>query len=307
VSDGPSPTTWKDARPYITWGSLVFTCFLVFIEKLIEQSYGQALAALLLGLGIASVALHSKVWLERTNPNWAFAGASILVAALLTLPFIEERRWPFLAPLRTIVIHETPSPEEIAKLTAPIQSKLDAMSQQKDQAQATVENLRRELAARGGGTNPINIPGINGEATIFLIQQLRDMGDDIALGDKTQRYIVLTAPPEQQHLVKILREIIQIALPSKAALLAPPDSIRVLDAPKLPTPNTDGIVMHGIDAMNGVLEGALQNCFVIKQERATPAGLDDYYGFRNAPNKPIILWVAIGSGSPWKDVGGCRR
>src|SRR6202171_3103712 len=98
VSDASTPKTWWEAiSSHVVWGSLVFTCFLVFIEKLIEQHYGQALAALILGFGIAAVALHSKAWLERTNPNWAFAGLLLAVLTLVEMPFIEQRRWPFLA------------------------------------------------------------------------------------------------------------------------------------------------------------------------------------------------------------------
>jgi hypothetical protein len=95
MSEGPFPKTFKEALPYITWGSLIFTCGFVVIEKVVEQSYGQALAALLLGLAILAVALNSKTWIERTNPNWAFAGALMAVLAILSLPFIEQQRWPF--------------------------------------------------------------------------------------------------------------------------------------------------------------------------------------------------------------------
>jgi hypothetical protein len=37
---------------------------------LVDGSYGQALFALIAGLGVTAVALHSKTWLERTSPNW---------------------------------------------------------------------------------------------------------------------------------------------------------------------------------------------------------------------------------------------
>jgi len=92
MSDASTPKTWLEAwSSHIVWGGLVFTCFLVFIEKLIEQHFGQALASFLLGLGIAAVALHSKTWLERTNPNWAYAAAIVAVLALIASPFLEQK------------------------------------------------------------------------------------------------------------------------------------------------------------------------------------------------------------------------
>ena len=68
MSDEKPPKNWWEFASNWTWGGLVFTCAFVFIEKLVEQNYGQALFALILGLGIGAVALHSKTWLnERTQ------------------------------------------------------------------------------------------------------------------------------------------------------------------------------------------------------------------------------------------------
>ncbi len=97
MSDEKPPKNWWEFASNWTWGGLVFTCAFVFIEKLVEQNYGQALFALILGLGIGAVALHSKTWLERTNPNWVYAASIVAVLSILLLPNIEERRWPFSA------------------------------------------------------------------------------------------------------------------------------------------------------------------------------------------------------------------
>jgi hypothetical protein len=79
-----------------------------------------------------------------------------------------------------------------------------------------------------------------------------------------------------------------------------------LDAPKLPTPNTNGFVTHGSDPLSGVLESVLQQCFVMKRERAeAPAELGDYY---YANQHPKIVWLAFGGiGSPWKNPNGCNQ
>jgi uncharacterized membrane protein YdcZ (DUF606 family) len=77
MSEDKPPKSWPEFASTWTWGGLVFTCAFVFIEKLVEQSYGQALLSLILGLGIGAVALHSKSWLEQTSPNWIYAAAVI--------------------------------------------------------------------------------------------------------------------------------------------------------------------------------------------------------------------------------------
>jgi hypothetical protein len=148
MSTDMPPKNWKDAIPNTTWGALVFTCFFVFIEKLVEQNYGQALAALILGLAIMAVALHSKTWLERTNPNWIFAAFTLLVAAIVLSPLIEQRRWPFFesnAPQSPVVIHDPPSAEDIAKATATISNQLNIVTQQRDSAVAKAATLSRQL------------------------------------------------------------------------------------------------------------------------------------------------------------------
>lgn len=95
MSEGPFPKTIKEALPWITWGAIIFTFFLVFVEKLVEGAYGQALSALIGGGLVTAMALHSKTWLEKTNPNWAFAAALALLFAIISEPWIEQKKWPF--------------------------------------------------------------------------------------------------------------------------------------------------------------------------------------------------------------------
>ena len=115
MSEASTPKTWWEAwSSHVVWGALVFTCFLVFVEKLVEQHFGQALAAFLLGLGIMAVALHSKTWLEKTNPNWAFAAALALVIALVLSPFVEQKHWPFSAWFPSPAASQSLTADEIA-------------------------------------------------------------------------------------------------------------------------------------------------------------------------------------------------
>ena len=109
MSDGVFPKSWSEALPYLAWAALVLPCAGAFFTAMFQGSYGQALAALVIGLGIAIVALHSKTWLERTSPNWVYVGALMLVLALLLSPFFEQKRWPL-----SISFQTQASPEEIA-------------------------------------------------------------------------------------------------------------------------------------------------------------------------------------------------
>jgi hypothetical protein len=160
MSDASTPKTWWEAMSsHVVWGSLVFTCFLVFVEKLIEQHYGQALAAFLLGLGIAAVSLHSKAWLERTNPNLAFAGAALCIMAVLSFPFVEQHRWPYQdaiskPPPQTVAVATPNTPIAMAdpvagrKLVtgAQLLDKVDALQSQVDKTTKELEATKRQLA-----------------------------------------------------------------------------------------------------------------------------------------------------------------
>jgi hypothetical protein len=97
MSEGPFPKTIQEAIPWVTWGAVVFTFFLVFVEKLVESAYGQALSALIGGGIVTAVALHSKTWLQKTNPNLVFAAALALLFAIISAPWVEQKRWPFSA------------------------------------------------------------------------------------------------------------------------------------------------------------------------------------------------------------------
>jgi hypothetical protein len=97
MSEGPLPKTIQEAIPWITWVAVIFTFFLVFVEKLVEGAFGQALSALIGGGIVTAVALHSKLWLQKTNPNWVFAAALALLFAIISTPWVEQQRWPFSA------------------------------------------------------------------------------------------------------------------------------------------------------------------------------------------------------------------
>lgn len=69
---------------------------------------------------MSAVALHSKTWLERTNPNWAYGASLALLLAIILSPFVEQRRLPF-----STVFHDPPTAAEIENATAPIRAERD--------------------------------------------------------------------------------------------------------------------------------------------------------------------------------------
>jgi hypothetical protein len=201
--------------------------------------------------------------------------------------------------------------EKIEAATASLGLQLSAAIKGQEDLGRENDRLRKLLSAAPSGApaaGPPVAPTINAAATVSLIRALQaSYADNISEnGDKAQRYLVITAPPDQIKLRRLLGDIIQLALRPNVAVLEPPDPNRELDAPKLPTPDTDGLVTHGMDQFGGVLESVLQQCFVMKRVRAdAPAGLGDYY----YPNQhPIIVWLAFGAiGSPWKNPSGCNQ
>ncbi len=299
MSEGSSiPKNWKEAAPYIAWGALVFTCFFVFIEKLVEENYGQALAALLLGLGIAAVALHSKTWLEQTNPNWAFAAFGLLLAGIILAPFVEQRRWPFLwqisHPIKTappIVIHDAPTPEDIAKATASIQSRLDETVRERDVA---IEELARLKAHQQEAQT--TLPNLGPMKTLTIEKYIQKIPDHWA--------VFITYTPENFQF----RTLLQALLGDRAWILDAPDNSTDLDAPKFPSPpSAPGFTFHGNNTLNEQLGQLLGPCFIVRRTDRLPNGLSDWFNKRlDEPERNEnrkITWIEIGHGSPWQTRG----
>jgi len=179
------PKNWKEARPQIVWAGLVAGFFFAFADRLVEQQYGQAIFALLSGLTVSAVALHSKTWLDRTNPNWAYGAFLALLLAIVLSPFVEQHRWPF-----STVFHDAPTAEDIATATAPIQAQLDA-------AQKTIGDLKKTPPAPIGDVSKL---------TAEREKAIKDRDDAL------------------KELDEIKHQLAPILLPSSVRLLFPPSS-----------------------------------------------------------------------------------
>jgi hypothetical protein len=101
MSDGSwLPTTWKEARPQIIWGVLVLGFGLEFTVSILDEKFGRALVAALGVVGPTAMLIHGDELKRRllgVNPNWTIAAFTLLLAAVIMSPLIEEKRWPLSA------------------------------------------------------------------------------------------------------------------------------------------------------------------------------------------------------------------
>lgn len=97
MSGESSPKNWTAAIDNFVWVGLVSACAVVAIERAVEQQYGQTLAALLLSGALAAIYFHVREWVSKINPNFGYLSAAILTLAVISMPFIEEKQWPFAA------------------------------------------------------------------------------------------------------------------------------------------------------------------------------------------------------------------
>jgi hypothetical protein len=304
MSEASTPKNWWEAiSAHVVWGALVFTCFLVFVEKLLERDYGTALAALLLGLGIAAVALHSKTWLERTNPNWAYAAALALVLALTLSPFIEEKRWPFSAWVRSsgpaVIVHDySPTTDDIAKAIAPIQAKLDATNHQLQEERERSKSLvpTNSQASREG--NYRNEMGLSQSAR--LTNDLTDF-----LKRDSPVTIIITGPDDIDAMR--FKEDWRILLRTACSR----EAIRC-EFPELPNPkiNLDGAIpeaqLAGLTIYQDENSPSLKwggpdyiaqilRCFIVHTSTNVPRSIERLKG----DIASHVLWFQLGRGSPW--------
>jgi hypothetical protein len=313
VSEGSwLPKTWKELIPATIWGVIILGFGLEFVTRLVGGEYGRVLFALL-GLGASgAMLLHGdqiRARVYATNPNWIVPALLVFLLAIVLSPFIEEKRWPLSAWFQPAsvspgseqitIIHDPATPEQIEK----------AAGDELKTARAERDDYKRKLAEAQQNAPPAAAPApplMSAEAVLFMIQTLQRNYSEIMRenGDTKQRYLAIVAPPSQAALRNLLGQIIQNA-PINVAILEPPDTDRIIDAPRLEIPNTNGVVMHGEDRLNSVLQSALQRCFVMKWQRTDDVAqkLSDF----NWPNQHyIVLWLAFGSvGSPLKDPKGC--
>jgi hypothetical protein len=146
------PSTWKEARPQIVWGVLILGFGLEFVTRIIAGDYGRALLAGLGLGGLTAMLIHGEQIKQKIfliNPNWIFLSFALFLAALITQPFIEEKKWPLSAWFQAspTAIAPTSSADNEAAI-APVRAERDKAIQERDAARAQLEAVTKERDAQ---------------------------------------------------------------------------------------------------------------------------------------------------------------
>jgi hypothetical protein len=192
---------------------------------------------------------------------------------------------------KTVIIHEPPSSEDIAKATASVVAerndllnKLSAVTRERDAA--------RQWLVKS------NMPGVmsDAEQIVQIVYQMNARVPKLTQG--VQWALLITAPPENKGIVNLLITLLDTTRVSYT-LLQMPDREQNLDVPDLTAKSIPGITLHGENEFNTTLRAALSGFFDVHTTAQTSEWLDGY-------TKPFLgkeqkaIWIEIGPGSPRK-------
>jgi hypothetical protein len=152
------------------------------------------------------------------------------------------------------------------------------------------------------------IPPISGNVALELIQAFHL---NFEREDQRIRRVFITAPQNQKQTFTFLQNFLYSVQSGSTFLVYNiPDPEHWVNAPKLMTPETNGIVLHGMDAVNRAIDATLQRCFFVKHDTQPLAAdaanrLIELGGF---PKEDPIIWIAVGAESPvWKETTNCAQ
>jgi hypothetical protein len=207
-------------------------------------------------------------------------------------------------PQTPLVISDPRPSDEIAS----IQGQLEAVTQERDAARQQNQALQSQLGSMGSFAQRLGVIDPWNATNLYwggkeLINRLR----------KHNAALLITAPPENEILGDYISSLINgasVILDSEhpeqknAAtypLLVRRPSETDLDAPKLPSPDFNGVVIHGYgeieDDVEGLLHG-IRRCIIIKKTKHSIKGLSQYY-------KRDVIWIEVGKLPPWNNSPTC--
>lgn len=307
MSEFSLPKTWREAAPYLAWGCVILALAFACIDNAFSGNFGRAFAALIFLLLVVAVTLHSKTWLMKTDPNWAFAGiviATITALFILYKPSLQFHKQTDLMPQIN-------------------QKQIDEAAQKARQDQETTDaehlnHLQQQLANSLTIKTPDDFSLSNFGAWLHIINDLCGFGDELTLNYKfcgTSNLegswpVLITNPPESEKEAQIISEVLKYGLQDRVIMLPKPDP-KDLDMKEVMKVIPTGVIIHGKDNLTSRITSTIP-CFDFSKSSETIHGLDDYYktqianwiqpaGFKHgAPSPPIhsVLWIQIGR-MPW--------
>jgi hypothetical protein len=148
----PVPKNWVDAVPAVLFG---FYGLGFALEAVAAMNRGEinvfildSIACVVL-TAIAVMWVKYRKWLPAklvstttlvvTDARWLVGAAAVLLIASALSPYAQQRHFPF--------IGESTSPTDVANVTAPLQSRLEEVTRERDAARAEAAQMKQQLAA----------------------------------------------------------------------------------------------------------------------------------------------------------------
>ncbi len=247
-----------------------------------------------------------RVWALGISPNWIVGVIALLLLCVAISPFVEEKRWPFLAwfvgpsaeefqglksRLNRTEKDLNDAQERIAREPARRAADLATLQSQVTVAQQERDQARQQLATVK--SSPVPVPSValprrmNWQTVIGLITWLQSQED--LRGNKAS--ILITSSDENSWLRALLGQILVAAFPD--VKLLPLIDEKDMDW-KLPDNTTAGILVHGQNSLANKFTSVMDGCFVLHKTTSYLDKIESYYKMTD------ILWVDIGPGIPWK-------
>jgi hypothetical protein len=248
----------------------------------------------------------------RTNIPWGLYGVYFTIAAMLAILFVPWERLAPSAEVATLREENQKMGGEARKTQARLAAMESELEATKRQLGSTTQALEPTLTTPPvtvylGAIGAIRVPYIRNLGPMTTLNSFslsRDIWRKLVVEDIA---VVITAPKENMLLKVNLESIFGVGLqdireqlPHGRGLLVQPPNYEVdIDAPRLKDSGYSGIIIHGHSSALELIDNFLRDCFVTRQTPKIVDGLPEYYKAHN------VMWIEIGTGSPWKTPSAC--
>jgi len=244
----------------------------------------------------------------------------------LLSPFNGEKT--SVPPTPPIVIHDPPTPEQIAKAAEPELKKRDneiadlkgKLAQQSAPIGFSQQQVDQKIAAATASLNSQlvevtrqkdaaqqavqNIPHLGPITTLRMIDNFGEPDRNGNIAANMEWAIVITQSNHATRLREIFTMVLAKAL-KKATFLPAPDQSN-LDTPRLPDAEKrpGGFTLHGDNLLNAHVREAFGPCVNI---HTTNTDLPDLASWYKLPSQQTFVWVEVGdAGEVWRNYAQCK-